>query len=332
MSYILEALKQAEEERGSDRLSKKVLSAQPVEDEQQNSVDWKKWLTIAIFINAVVLFVWIAWKFVSITLDSEVNNESVQSELPSSVNATATIDEPTETIASVETTMTKEEQTPAIAEPIESQVSAIVPEKVQQPSMPPLEISESEVDTVVEEKIIPSKIVAPKVAKPTPLPEDFEQALVLEKPSLSPPATKSTKPVIAAPVIKAEIITPKVEPLPATPREQLGIESEQEIVNSEPEIVEPEMIEPEVVEQIAVVQRPPVPEFAELPYSLQQQIPEIRISVHIYNSEPQQRKVRINGKIFREGDEVERNLFVEEVTPRGVIFDYDQTVFRLNLH
>ena len=53
MSYILEALKQAEEERGSDRLSK-VLSASPVEDVQQSSVDWKKWLTIAIFINAML--------------------------------------------------------------------------------------------------------------------------------------------------------------------------------------------------------------------------------------------------------------------------------------
>ncbi len=342
MSYILEALKQAEEERGSDRLSK-VLTAQPVDELQQNAVDWKKWLTIAIFVNAVVLFVWIAWKFFAVSTDPEVSSKSVQSELGTVVSATPTAEALTEPLSSTSETKTVSKpaeplatvDTVSTAERAETRSSvnaAITPKEtvpaitkpVQTPPVSPVEKAEPEVAAIVEKKIIPSEVATAKAQEPKSLPVDQIQAL--------PPETKSTMPVLDTPQIKAEISAPKVEPLPATPREQLAMETTQEVEQPKPEMIEPEVAEPQFVEPIAAVQRPPVPEFAELPYSLQQKIPEIRISVHIFNSEPQQRKVRINGQIFREGDEVARDLWVEEITPRGVIFDYDQTVFRLNLH
>ena len=307
MSYILEALKQAEEERGSDRLSK-VIAVQQSDDPQQNSIDWKKWLTIAIFINAVVLFVWVAWKLVGITANNEGEMQTVKVE------------------------PLKPQQRPAIAEenvPVFANSTKPVVEKA--PSEPSrkqvtkVEISvKPKAPAIVQEVVKKPQDLAAEKIKPEPLDADVVMADMIEDEPQGTRAVDQNKPKLAA-VTETEVSAAKIEPLPKLPREELIIEEPEQVLSPEPEIAAP--AEPE---QIAVVQRQ-VPEFAELPYGLQQQIPDIRISVHIYNNEPQQRKVRINGQIFREDDEVDRGLTIEEITPLGVIFNYEETAFKLNL-
>ena len=92
MSYILEALKQAEQERGSERLTK-TLSTYQVSNEDNSSINWKKWLTIAIFINAVVLFVWVAWKIVLITKENDIETQTIRLESSSPVDTKPTVAE-----------------------------------------------------------------------------------------------------------------------------------------------------------------------------------------------------------------------------------------------
>jgi general secretion pathway protein B len=62
--------------------------------------------------------------------------------------------------------------------------------------------------------------------------------------------------------------------------------------------------------------------FAELPVSIQQEIPKLPILFHLYSSNPKDRRVGVNDRILREGDSVEPGLVLEQITPEGMIFTY----------
>jgi len=68
---------------------------------------------------------------------------------------------------------------------------------------------------------------------------------------------------------------------------------------------------------------------AELPSSVQQGLPEINISLHYYTAEPSSRMVRINDKTMREGQDLVAGLKLEEITPTGIVFSYQDYRFRI---
>jgi len=70
---------------------------------------------------------------------------------------------------------------------------------------------------------------------------------------------------------------------------------------------------------------------SELPIAIQQSLPSIRIEGHIYDESPAKRMVIINGKIHREKQRISANLKLEEITPNGVILDYQGHVFHLGV-
>jgi general secretion pathway protein B len=61
---------------------------------------------------------------------------------------------------------------------------------------------------------------------------------------------------------------------------------------------------------------------AELPLSIQQEIPAMSVSIHAYSSQPQKRLVRINERMLHEGGYVAPGLGLEQITPDGMIFSY----------
>ena len=61
---------------------------------------------------------------------------------------------------------------------------------------------------------------------------------------------------------------------------------------------------------------------AELPPSVRQELPAMKISVHAYSANPGGRLVSIDNRILREGDFVVPGLELEEITPDGMIFGY----------
>lgn len=317
MSYILEALKQAEQERGSERLTKTLAVPQP-DHERQSSIDWKKWLTIAILINAVVLFVWVAWQLVLIGTDKEIDEQLVHTD---PVQAPEVKSE-TESNASLFKNSTSAAQEKIAPKQMQQQV-----ERDTVHAKPNIQLN-PEALVITPEPIKQERPMAPAPIEKVSKPEHAEVTamdLIKDEQSTIPSIeqVKAKVPSVAEP----ELNIAKVEPLPPTPKEEVAIKIEKPIKE-----IDVEPMEPAVPEQVAIVPRPQVPEYAELPYSLQQKIPEIRISVHIYNSDPELRKVRVNGQIFWQGEEVARNLVIEEITPRGVIFNYSDTMFRLNLH
>lgn len=63
-------------------------------------------------------------------------------------------------------------------------------------------------------------------------------------------------------------------------------------------------------------------DYRQLPSSLQQQLPELAISLHLYSEKPERRKVSVDGRVMREKEQIDKDLILEEITPDGVIFNF----------
>ncbi len=65
----------------------------------------------------------------------------------------------------------------------------------------------------------------------------------------------------------------------------------------------------------------------ELPFDMQQHIPVMEFSAHVYSSNPVQRSIVLNGLFMEEGDWLASDLFLSEITPDGAIFDFQGQLF-----
>jgi len=74
----------------------------------------------------------------------------------------------------------------------------------------------------------------------------------------------------------------------------------------------------------------PLQNYSDLPFSIQQKLPPLKISLHFYNSNPTKRLVRINGRILHENDRVEDQLIVEEIKSTTAVLNYAGHLFELN--
>lgn len=72
--------------------------------------------------------------------------------------------------------------------------------------------------------------------------------------------------------------------------------------------------------------------FDELPDPIQREIPEMKVQLHAYSSNPGERLVYINGNRLREGDAMTPGLRLQEITPDGMIFSYKGFRFKRGIH
>ena len=75
----------------------------------------------------------------------------------------------------------------------------------------------------------------------------------------------------------------------------------------------------------------PVPHLQEMPESVKQAIPDMTFAGHVYSSNPAQRSVIINGSAMGEGDLLMNGLSIDQITDKGVIFDYQSQRFRIDI-
>lgn len=61
---------------------------------------------------------------------------------------------------------------------------------------------------------------------------------------------------------------------------------------------------------------------AELPLSIQQEIPAMTIQFHAYSSKPANRLVGVNSLMLHEGESLMPGLRLEQITPEGMIFSF----------
>ena len=71
-----------------------------------------------------------------------------------------------------------------------------------------------------------------------------------------------------------------------------------------------------------VAQEQKIIPMAELPNSIQQEIPVMAIQLHSYSSKPSNSIVSINSRMMKEGESLKPGLKLEQITPDGVIFSY----------
>ncbi|MEW6570770.1 MAG: general secretion pathway protein GspB [Nitrospirota bacterium] len=69
----------------------------------------------------------------------------------------------------------------------------------------------------------------------------------------------------------------------------------------------------------------------DLPLSIRQKLPSFDISISLYSEDPSLRMARINDYLLREGQYLVAGLRLEEIRPDGIIFNYKDYRFRVNL-
>lgn len=74
-----------------------------------------------------------------------------------------------------------------------------------------------------------------------------------------------------------------------------------------------------------------IPFLRQLPAEIRARIPEIHISYHAYFFNASRRMVSIDGKIFREGNIIDGDLKLVWITPSGVVLQYKNWQFRVNV-
>ncbi len=73
-----------------------------------------------------------------------------------------------------------------------------------------------------------------------------------------------------------------------------------------------------------------IPDLAELPPSLRKNMPPLKLTGHLYSlGHPNARKVILNGAALKEGQYLDDDLMVSEITPDGVILDFHGRLFRI---
>jgi len=70
---------------------------------------------------------------------------------------------------------------------------------------------------------------------------------------------------------------------------------------------------------------------SELPPSVVQQLPRFDVSVSIFSKRALQRRARINGHMYYQGDSLTEKLTLYEITPKSLIFDFEGQLFRVSL-
>ena len=289
MSYILEAVRQSSDKRGKDTL-KNAESLVSVAIEKDKGVNWKKWLTIAIAINIVLLFAWMIFNSSS-TFDWQGFGNSSYEEIQQKLNGGASNNElsilveeaPVKEIEVVDELAVADESDGKVISKTVPKSLPLVRSKDEIPdNLLAVETAQIDINREIDLIENSSEIEIIYEAKIESLPED-----ILPQETLSQNVNSST-----ATSVEEEVITP-VELIPANEVDY--------------------------------------PELRELPYSLQQEIPDINISVHIYNENSDARKARINGRLYYEGQDIDNDLTIEEIAVNAIIFNYAGTLFKVNI-
>ena len=70
----------------------------------------------------------------------------------------------------------------------------------------------------------------------------------------------------------------------------------------------------------------------ELPQSVLSSLPDLSLSLHLYNADPSSRLINVKGKTLREGQELSAGLRLEEIRPGGAVFSFQNYRFEVSLN
>jgi general secretion pathway protein B len=171
--------------------------------------------------------------------------------------------------------------------------------------------------------------------------------VLLRRPAVAPPPPA---PAAAAPAARATPVpaaVPAPRPGPAREVRPLGAEAATDAdaldadADAEPDAAEPRAPPSHVVSRAARLPAPAaetaaepapttrVPSVDDLPPQMASGLPRLNLDLHVWNKDPAQRWVVINGQRVREGQDLREGPHLVEVTSDGVVLDYQGTRFLL---
>lgn len=68
---------------------------------------------------------------------------------------------------------------------------------------------------------------------------------------------------------------------------------------------------------------------SQLPLNIQRALPELKISSHVYSTDPSFRMININGNMMNEGEYVAEDFLLDEITEEGAIIQHQSYRFRI---
>ena len=116
----------------------------------------------------------------------------------------------------------------------------------------------------------------------------------------------------------------------ADPAQRDAAEAENTVQTTQSAEPGPEEPEPALV-QSQVVHSPQIPLLQELPFATQAAIPDLKFSGHVYSADPDLRMVMVNTAIVREGEMISPDIRLVEIIDNGLVLEYRQTRFRVEL-
>ena len=119
------------------------------------------------------------------------------------------------------------------------------------------------------------------------------------------------------------VVTPKIFPTPSVPVEQKTSSAEKKQTRIVAQLPAKTLPAPRNEKKVY--------RFSQLPISIQNRIPPLKMSLHAFNREQASASlVQLNDRILREGDNVTERLRLEKITAEGVILFYDGYHFILS--
>lgn len=152
-----------------------------------------------------------------------------------------------------------------------------------------------------------------------------QPAVITEKPKTeeaSPlerqvqPEVAETPPIPELRPVKKKVYVSKIKPQPK--------------VVLEPKPLTPVAVPPQFEEFLQIDDKTPYLE--ELSSSFQKTVPQFQLAGHVFSPEPQKRMIMINNKIAREGEIIEKDFILDEITPTGVILRYGTERFQMKAY
>ena len=133
--------------------------------------------------------------------------------------------------------------------------------------------------------------------------------------------------LVANPVTTTPVITPQQTEVLSPPAPALAEQN----LSREKQILEPVTIPETPARQQTQPAASEVTDFHDLPLNIRQYIPELDFSAHVYSTNPRQRSLVINGRFMEEGEQVNNDVTLVEITRDGAIFDYHGQRFRTSV-
>ncbi len=144
-----------------------------------------------------------------------------------------------------------------------------------------------------------------------------------------PPTIKPREP--SKTPVKEPAKTASVTAEPGNQRLASDPQPEPEIIRPRSQTVPAPEPEPEVIRPSGGPRTSYLPQLQELPMDVQQRVPDMSFSSHMYSSEPRFRSIIINGRRLKEGQYLNDTIQVREITDKGVVLSMDGTLFEVDV-